>query len=366
MALLKLPVKSPSLKLVLSLLDSPKSETEAFIDWLLVHIASDNLSHQLDNSPEVSTIGSLFSVVSKLFIKDIKVVCQPGHDGTNNRALAKYLTEGRGLLFLSAMQRSVSSCTTFQQELTAVLLSLATILQSDQQEDGNHPQCPLLSPVCETSYPGHGGLTVSQVKKRRSSYRQIKVRRRAALSVFPDVFSASPRREVGENLTQWEASPSSDEQDSDHPGPLGHQDSQIKYIPINYFEYFDNANLNSDEFSEVTASLLPRPPALPLAGVKVMLGQVVDTLLHLTSVLASTPDNIAPHNQPHLIQLAVVACNLLEVFHIAPPYEMLSHRKYCSGRSPATDQVSVPECDLHLSVQCKVQARHSPLRPSPR
>ena len=101
MALLKLPVKSPSLKLVLSLLDSPKSETEAFIDWLLVHIASDNLSRQLDNSPEVSTIGSLFSVVSKLFIKDIKVVCQPGHDGTNNRALAQYLTEGRGLLFLS-------------------------------------------------------------------------------------------------------------------------------------------------------------------------------------------------------------------------------------------------------------------------
>ena len=322
MALLKLPVKSPSLVLVLSLLeqDGATSETEAFIDWLLVHIASDNLSRQLDNSPELSTVGSLFSVVNRLFIKDITLVCRPAGDSSNNKALAKYLTEGRGLIFLSALQRTASSCTTFQQELAAVLLSLATILQSDQAEDEDCPRCPLLSPVSPPSYPGSGGLTVSAVKKRSSCYRQSKVRRRAALSVFPDVFSAGPRKEVGENLTQWEGSPSSDEHHTDHPSPSGPQDSQIKYIPINYFEYFDNANLNSDEFSEITANLLPRPPPLP--PVSAGLSQVVDTVLQLTSVLAFSTDNMAPHNQPHLIQLAVVACNLYEVFQIAPRYEM--------------------------------------------
>ena len=89
MALLKLPVKSPSLKLVLSLLeqDSARTDSEAFTDWLLVHIASENLAHHLANSPEACTVNSLFSVSSKLLVADIKTVCGPA--GEHYYTLAK-------------------------------------------------------------------------------------------------------------------------------------------------------------------------------------------------------------------------------------------------------------------------------------
>ena len=132
-------------------------------------------------------------------------------------------------------------------------------------------------------------------------------------SVFPEVFSASPR-EVGENLTQWEASPSSDENHTEIPGPPGPQESQIKYIPINYFEYFDNADLDSDQFSQMTANLLPRPPPLPLAEVRLNLKQVVDSALHiLISILANTTNKMSPHIQAQLIQLSIMSCNLYTV-----------------------------------------------------
>ena len=324
MTLVKLPVKSPSLMLVLSLLeqqDRPSSESELLTDWLLAHIASDNLSQQLDQSglsPELSTVSSLFSVAARLFITDIKALCGCGGetDSSLPRPLVQYLTQGRGLLLLSALQRTVRACSTFHQELPSVLLSLVSILQS-QDDESDKPECPLLPPVSSPAFPGAGGaggLTVTAVKKRSSGYRQNRLRRRAVRSsVFPEVFSASPR-EVGENLTQWEASPSSDENHTEVPGPPGHPESQIKYIPVNYFEYFDNADLDSDEFSQMTANLLPRPPPLPLAEVRVSMKQVVESVLHvLTSILANRTDNMAPHNQAQLIQLSIVSCNLYSV-----------------------------------------------------
>ena len=265
MTLVKLPVKSPSLVLVLSLLeqqDRPSSECEVLTEWLLAHIASDNLSQQLEQSgqsPELSTVSSLFSVASKLFITDIKALCGSGGDSDNTPPppLVKYLTQGRGLLLLSALQRTVAASSTFHQELPSVLLSLVTILQSQEEEEGDSPpppQCPLLPPVSSPAYPGAAGLAVTAVKKRSCSSRQNKVRRRAVRSsVFPDVFSSSPRQ-VGENLAQWEASPSSDENQPELPGPPGPQESQIKYIPVNYFEYFDNADLDSDELSQMTVA----------------------------------------------------------------------------------------------------------------
>ena len=347
MTLVKLPVKSPSLVLVLSLLeqqDRPSSEWEVLTDWLLAHIASDNLSQELDQSgqsPELSSGSALFSVASKLFITDITALCGcvgGGETVTPPPLLVKYLTQGRGLLLLSALQRTVRASSTFQPELPSVLLSLVSILQTqdeeeedevvedeDEEEEGASPACPLLPPVSRPTYPGTPGLAVTAVKKRRCSYRQNKVRRRAGRSsVFPDVFSSSPRQ-VGENLAQWEASPSSDENQPEiPPGPPGPPESQIRYIPVNYFEYFDNADLDSDEFSQMTGNILPRPPVLPLADLRLSVKQVVDTALHiLTSLLANTTDKTAPHIQAQLIQLSIVACNLYSVcYEMSSRYEI--------------------------------------------
>ena len=127
------------------------------------------------------------------------------------------------------------------------------------------------------------------------------------------LFSSSPRQ-VGENLAQWEASLSSDENHPELSGSPGPPECQIKYIPVNYFEYFDNADLDSDQFSQMTTNLLPRPPPLPLAEVRLNLKQVVDSALHiLISILANTTDKMSPHIQAQLIQLSIVSCNLYTV-----------------------------------------------------
>ena len=188
-------------------------------------------------------------------------------------------------------------------------MSLVTV--SDQICHLHQPGGTSLSPH-QLQQTVNTSLAIVAVKKRRSSYRQSKVRRRAARSsVFPDVFSSSPRQ-VGENLAQWEASPSSDENLPELPGPPSPQESQIKYIPVNYFEYFDNADLDSDQFSQMTTNLLPRPPPLPLAEER--LSQVVDSTLHiLISILANTTDKMSPHIQAQLIQLSIVSCNLYTV-----------------------------------------------------
>ena len=177
--------------------------------------------------------------------------------------------------------------------------------------------------ICHLHQPGGTSLSPHQlqqtvniaivaVKKRRLSYRQSKVRRRATKSsVFPDVFSSCPRQ-VGENLAQWEASLSSDENHPELSGSPGPPECQIKYILVNYLEYFDNADLDSDQFSQMTTNLLPRPPPLPLAEER--LSQVVDSALHiLISILANTTDKMSPHIQAQLIQLSIVSCNLYSV-----------------------------------------------------
>ena len=64
-------------------------------------------------------------------------------------------------------------------------------------------------------------------------------------------------------MTEWEGSPSSDDHDTDVASACAAQSNQIKYIPINYFAYFDNANLESDEFTDQTVHHLPQPPQLP-------------------------------------------------------------------------------------------------------
>ena len=61
MTLLKLPVKSPSLKLVLSLL---KQSSNSEIDWFLVHLASEELSQYLTNTSETATAKQIFHLLT--------------------------------------------------------------------------------------------------------------------------------------------------------------------------------------------------------------------------------------------------------------------------------------------------------------
>ena len=82
-------------------------------------------------------------------------------------------------------------------------------------------------------------------------------------TVFPDATTINTSRNVGENLTEWEGSPSSDDHDTDVASICATLPNQIKYIPINYFAYFDNANLESDEFTDQAVNHLPQPPPLP-------------------------------------------------------------------------------------------------------
>ena len=64
--------------------------------------------------------------------------------------------------------------------------------------------------------------------------------------------------QVGENLTEWEGSPSSGGESE----PPFLQTNTVKYIPINYFEYFDNGHLDSDEFSRVSVLSANQSPVL--------------------------------------------------------------------------------------------------------
>ena len=115
-------------------------------------------------------------------------------------------------------------------------------------------------------------------------------------------------------MTEWEGSPSSDDQDTDH-GNTYPQTYQVKYIPINYFEYFDNANLDSDEFTSRSLLHGPHPPVLPVDKMMCSSRQMVETCLYIVSSMVAQADVSVPRVQSALLQLGVVACNQLKVFH---------------------------------------------------
>ena len=127
---------------------------------------------------------------------------------------------------------------------------------------------------------------------------------------FPDV-TGTMSRSVGENLTEWETgSPSSDGDTGPSHGFL--MTSSVKYIPINYFEYFDSAHLDSDEFSRQSVRRLGHPPA-PVreawaCGTLVMVETCLDLVLGMMRHAGSSP-----RTQTAMMQLGVVACNQIKV-----------------------------------------------------
>ena len=166
--------RGPSLKLVLSLLDTSGG---AAVDWLLVHLAAPDLG----TAHDAATAKQIFHEVTKLFIQDIKTLCETASPDADPLPLRKYMCEGRGLVLLSGLQKTVARAAVFNEELAAVLLSLETFLSSPAPAAA---ECPLLEKVtlphfCPDSF---GGATVG--KKRKHNYRSSRVRRRASRSVL--------------------------------------------------------------------------------------------------------------------------------------------------------------------------------------
>ena len=133
---------------------------------------------------------------------------------------------------------------------------------------------------------------------------------------FP-VVSGPLSRSVGENLTEWESqgSPSSDGEAgaaaSSPPGFL--MSSAVKYIPINYFAYFDSGHLDSDEFSRQNVRQLGHPPGVLLREVGACGSRVmVETCLDLVLGMMRHSD-LSPRTQTAMMQLGVVACNQIKV-----------------------------------------------------
>ena len=178
MALLELPGKAPSLKLVLSLLEQT---SDVAVDWFLVHLASKELGTYLKSDPNPVTCKSVFLEATKLFIQDIKTVCETISPDVNPRPLKQYLSQGRGLILISGLQRTVSHAAVFNEELCAVLLSLESFLTSPALGPDPDPasECPLLTPAPWPQCPD-GKTSASSTKKRKPSYRSSKVRRRAS------------------------------------------------------------------------------------------------------------------------------------------------------------------------------------------
>ena len=168
--------RGPSLKLVLSLLDTSGG---AAVDWLLVHLAAPDLG----TAHDAATAKQIFHEVTKLFIQDIKTLCETASPDADPLPLRKYMCEGRGLVLLSGLQKTVARAAVFNEELAAVLLSLETFLSSPAPAPAA-AECPLLEKVtlphfCPDSF---GGATVG--KKRKHNYRSSRVRRRASRSVL--------------------------------------------------------------------------------------------------------------------------------------------------------------------------------------
>ena len=84
------------------------------------------------------------------------------------------------------------------------------------------------------------------------------------------------------------------------------------------FQYFDNANLDSDEFTKQSVTRLPRPPALAPAvcGVRQLMEACLQLVAVMTSVTART--GLSPRTQTSLLQLGLVASNQLKVVGVTP------------------------------------------------
>ena len=82
--------------------------------------------------------------------------------------------------------------------------------------------------------------------------------------------------------------------------------------PQQYFEYFDSAHLDSDEFSRQKVRQLAHPPALLKEAGDCGSRQMVETCLDLVLEMMKHA-GLSPRTQTAMMQLGVVACNQIKV-----------------------------------------------------
>ena len=315
----KLPPDSPGLKLILALLQqrTGSCKTDHLADWIMLYTCSGALQQLVETTPDEAMATSVFSAVSKLFMDEIHQVCTAASPERDTEPLTRYLTCGRGLLLLTALVQTAGANPTFNGELGALLLSLATFLKPEEEEK------ILINKILKVKVevPDFDSLSistqVSKPKKTRNMSRPTKAHKRRSsrptcLPGFPEVTVPSPGQ-VCENLAQWEGSPSS-EGEVESASIVVSRDTLVKYIPVNYFAYFDNANLDSDEVTGESVRTIPRPPPLPGPPMKVSANQAAMLALGLVCRLTRMgSQTLQPQDQAALIQLAMVATSQLKV-----------------------------------------------------
>ena len=129
--------------------------------------------------------------------------------------------------------------------------------------------------------------------------------------MFPDASSVKQSRTSKvENLTAWEVNQeSSDAEDFISSAVLSNQNT-VKYIPINYLQYYDRASVESDEFTRhSTRSLSPPPPLTTEYSSSA--GMILSVCLEVVSEMMSHAHHTTSHNI--LIQLGAVATNQMKV-----------------------------------------------------
>ena len=320
--MMSLPPESPTLNQIFLILQQ-KVDTikiDYLTDWITLYTVNGALKKQVEKMSNPSKT-STFNAISKLFLDEIQAICKMASPEQDSLPLTRYLTSGRGLLLLLALSQSAGAKPEYSGELSALLLSLATFLKPDQEEtvssNVSHKFLPSITEPQIISLP----LSIpGQVKQKpsRSGSRPVKVSKRRAsrpafLPGFPEVVVPS-NGQVGENLTQWEGSPSSEGEEETVSLNLSTRDNLVKYIPVNYFAYFDNADLDSDEVTGDISTIIPRPPPLPgpppLSTPREVALVALDLVCKLTR---DTGQPLQPQQQATIIQLAIVTSSQIKV-----------------------------------------------------
>ena len=139
----------PSLKLVLSLLGQKKTSA---VDWFLYYLSSKDLL--TPHSLHIEQNAEVFHEASKLFVGDIKLICESASPDKNPKPLLQYLRQGRGLILLAGLRKILYVTPVFNDELCAVLLSLHSFLinlDATCLSDGE--RCDLFSQVPTPACP---------------------------------------------------------------------------------------------------------------------------------------------------------------------------------------------------------------------
>ena len=167
-------IQRPSLKLVLSLLDHKKSSA---IDWFLFYLSSEEFfSNYAALSWEKLQLEEIFHEATKLFMKDIKLICESASPDKKPKPLLQYLRQGRGLLLLAGLRNVVDNADVFNDELCAVLLSLQSFLSKlEESLKRTGKKCELFREVLTPSCPE---VSTSFVKKKSSTSNRTRRRRR--------------------------------------------------------------------------------------------------------------------------------------------------------------------------------------------